>query len=310
VRVTRQTVVEARDDAPAMHIRRLVENVDARAIRRRRFRIVIDCCNGAGIAVLPALLDKLGCRTTVLFGDPARAFERPAEPLPENLTALRRRVKREKADLGFAVDPDADRLAIVDECGRPLGEERTLTLAAYRVLQKRRSAIAANLSTTRALDDLAETHGVRVHRTPVGEAHVVDAIRRRRLLIGGEGNGGVIWPQVTSGRDSVAAIGLILDALAATHNPISELNRLVPDYVMLKKKVPLAPGKLKRSYARLERRFGKQGTISRTDGLRVDLPRGWFHLRPSGTEPIVRLYVEAPTRKEAEALAADVEELL
>jgi len=309
-RIVRQTNVTVCDAWQAYHLWRVTRNVDEEAIRRRRFRVVVDCCNGAGANLIPSLLRNLGCEAVTLFEKPEKAFERPAEPLPENLSALSQRVRRKKADIGFALDPDADRLAIVDEQGKPLGEERTVTLAAYHVLSRKRSPLVVNLSTTRAIDDVGQMCGVRVHRTPVGEAHVVEGMRQHRATIGGEGNGGVIWPKVVLSRDAAAGIGLILEALAQANEPISQFNRRVPDYVMMKTRLSLAPKKLGPAFSRLERRFGRMGRAWRTDGLRIDLPRGWFHLRPSGTEPIVRLFVEAPTAEEAEALAAEVSGLL
>jgi phosphomannomutase len=308
-RIARRGRVEFYDLPEIYHLQRVQHNVDARAIRRRKFRVVVDCCNGAGVNVIAGLLFGLGCDSTMLFENMDKAFERPAEPLPENLAALCERVVRKKADLGFALDPDADRLAIVDENGKPLGEERTLTLAAYHVLGRRRSPLVANLSTTRAIDDVAQARGVRVYRTAVGEAYVVEGMRQHRALIGGEGNGGVIWPKVHFGRDAASGIGLILEALAQAGETISQFNRRVPDYVMMKKRLSVEPKNLKAVFSRLEKKFGRMGRIWRSDGLRIDLPRGWFHLRPSGTEPIVRLFVEAPTAEEAEVLAAEVAEL-
>jgi len=309
-RIARKAGVSFCETGEAYHVSRVTGNVDAETIRRRKFRVVADCCNGAGVNLIAALLSALGCDFVTLFDNIYKPFERPAEPLPENLSALCERVLQKKADLGFALDPDADRLAIVDEQGKPLGEERTLTLAAWHLLGHRRSPIVVNLSTTRAIDDVAQMRGVRVVRTAVGEAHVVEGMRRHRAAIGGEGNGGVIWPKVQFGRDAAAGIGLILEALAQTGGPISAFNRRIPDYVMLKKRLTFDPRKLRPVFTRLEKRFGRIGRVWRTDGLRIDLPRGWFHLRPSGTEPIVRLFVEAPTPEEAESLAAEVAGLL
>jgi len=305
-RIARPARVVRLEIGSGVHVEKVVRSMDGRTIRRRSFRVVVDCCNGAGAVVLPTLLEALGCKVTTLFGDVRRAFERAGEPLPENLSALSRQVCREKADMGFAVDPDADRLAIVDENGRPLGEERTVTLAAYHVLQRQRTPVVVNLSTTRAIDDVGQICGVRICRTRVGEAYVVEGMRRHRAAIGGEGNGGVIWPKIVSSRDSCSAVGLLLEALAEADEPVSVYNRRVPDYVVLKKRLPTERSRLRGVFSRLERRFGRMGRIWRADGLRIDLPRGWFHLRPSGTEPIVRLFVEAPTQEEAEALASEV----
>jgi phosphomannomutase len=296
--------------AAATHIARVVENVNAQAIRRRRFRVALDCCNGAGTTVLPGLLEALGCETTLLFDDMDKPFERVAEPLPENLGALSNKVRDAGADIGFAVDPDADRLAMVDEQGRAMGEERTVTLAGYHVLGRTPSPFVVNLSTTRAADDVAALRGVPLYRTAIGEAYVVEAMVEQGSAIGGEGNGGVIWPVVTWGRDSVAGIGLILDALAESGEAISAYNRRVPDYVMMKTKMPVVGGQLAAAFARLEERYGRMGRIWREDGLRIDLPEAWFHLRPSNTEPIVRLFIEAQSKDEAERLASQVMKLL
>jgi len=309
-RIVRRTSVTYWDDGPSVHIERVLRNVDVGAIRQRQFRVVVDCCNGSGANLMPDLLDNLGCEVVRLFDNCDRPFERPAEPVPENLSALCQRVRREHADIGFALDPDADRLAIVDERGTPLGEERTITLAAYHVLGGQRSPLVVNLSATRAIDDVGQMCGVRVYRTPVGEAHVVQGMLRHRAIIGGEGNGGVIWSKVVRGRDAAAGIGLILEALTKADETISQFNRRVPDYVMKKTRLSLEPKRLRPVFSRLERRFGRLGRVWRSDGLRIDLPRGWFHLRPSGTEPIVRLFVEAPTAEEADALATDVADLL
>jgi len=309
-RFSKPLAVAHSDDAPRVHIKRILDNIDARAIARRNFKVVLDCCNGAGARLIPSLLEQLRCRTSVIFGETDKPFGRPAEPLPENLGALSRRVRREGADIGFAIDPDADRLAVVDEQGRPVGEERSVTIAAWHVLRRRKSPLVVNLSTTRAIDDVAKIYGVGVHRTAVGEAYVVEAMRRRRAVIGGEGNGGVIWPKVAWGRDAASGIALILEALAESGGPISALNGRIPDYAMLKKRLPLERERLKAAFSRLEKRLGRGGKISRGDGLRIDFPGGWFHLRPSNTEPIVRLFAEAPTAQEAEALAAEVEATL
>ena len=309
-RIEKAVPVVVSNAAPATHIARVIENVDAAAIRRRRFKVALDCCNGAGTTVLPGLCEALGCDATLLFDDLTRPFERVAEPLAEHLGALAEAVRRVGADIGFAVDPDADRLAVVDESGRPIGEERTVTLAGYHLLGRQPSPFVVNLSTTRAADDVAALHGVPLQRTPIGEANVVEEMYNQSAVIGGEGNGGVIWPAVTSGRDAAAGVGLLLEALAQSGEPISAYNRRVPDYALLKMKRPVEPGALGPAFARLEKAFGAQGRIWREDGLRIDLAEGWFHLRPSGTEPIVRLFVEARTTPEAEALAKEVAKYL
>ncbi|NQU44248.1 phosphoglucosamine mutase [bacterium] len=294
------------------HLERVIANVDAEEIRSANFKVAIDLCNGAGIEMLPELLERLGCRVIPILDDPAQAFERVAEPLPENIGSLAETVKREGADLGFAVDPDADRLALVDETGRPIGEERTLTLAARHILQKRSKTakgqpppLVANLSTTRALDDVAHEFGTEVERTLIGEANVVERIRSVKAWIGGEGNGGVIYPDIHAGRDAATGMALILEALATARCSLSELNSQVPDYAMVKKKVGIEGMKLADIYGSLREVFSDTTDYNLIDGMKISWPNRWVHVRPSGTEPILRVFAEAPSLKEAESLAED-----
>jgi phosphomannomutase len=277
-------------DAIKDHLRRILDVVDSRTIRRRQLGIVLDCVHGAGGLLLVPLLEKLGCRVAVLHGEPTGLFPRDPEPRRENLEELCRRVKRDKADLGLAVDPDGDRLATVSERGEPLGEEMTLVLAAMEVLRAESGTVVTNLSTTRALEDVARGCGGRVVRTKVGEANVVSGMRRHRAVLGGEGNGGVIDPRVHYGRDAGVACGLILSLLARSGQRASQAARAAPRYFMRKSKI------------RVDRSAGLQqklrcwrggGVTDLRDGLRVDWDDGWIHLRPSGTEPVLRVIAEA-----------------
>ncbi|MDX2177224.1 MAG: phosphoglucosamine mutase [Candidatus Sumerlaeia bacterium] len=275
-------------------------------IRRGRLKVLIDCCNGAGSYLAPAVARDYGAAPMALFDDPTREFPHEAEPLPENLSALRKSVCAEGAALGFAIDPDADRLALVDECGRAIGEERTLLLAAdaYLALAKRKGPIVANLSSTRALDDLAAKHGVRLHRSKVGEAHVVGMIREKRALIGGEGNGGVIVPAVHPGRDAATGIALILLGLAQKKGrTLAKWNAEFPDYTLVKDKVSIEGLDAKAILARLPALF-PGGEADDTDGLKIVFPDRWVQVRASGTEPILRVFAEAPTEDGARALVA------
>jgi phosphomannomutase len=300
--------LETVDDPTGPHLRRTLERVNASAVRARKFKVAIDLCNGAGAALLPRLLDELGCETTTVFADPDKAFERVAEPLPENLGALSAAVKHSGAALGFAVDPDADRLALVDETGRPIGEERTLTLVSLAVLSRWKGKtppppLVANLSTTRALDDVAARFQTRVERTKIGEAHVVERIRATGAIIGGEGNGGVIYPAIHPGRDAAAGIALLLEALAESGETLSEMNRRVPDYVMVKQKVGVEGKDLRAIFAKMRETFSDAVDFNDIDGLKISFADSWLHVRPSGTEPIVRVFTEAPDEKTARALA-------
>ncbi len=291
------------------HLERVLAAVDVEAIRRASFTVAIDLCNGAGGALLPQLLETLGCKVVKVFEDPTKAFERVAEPLPENLGALSEAVRRSGAAVGFAADPDADRLALVDETGRPIGEERTLTLSARSIFRKMAAAgqkatpLVANLSTTRALDDVAAEFGTHVERTRIGEAHVVERILSSRAVIGGEGNGGVIYPAVHPGRDSATGIALVLDMLAASGKTLSALNAEVPDYAMVKAKVGIEGMAVADVLERIRTAFADAEGADSTDGLKILWADRWLHVRPSGTEPILRVFTEAPTAQAAEALA-------
>lgn len=284
------------------HIERVLGHIDVPAIVQRRFRIVADCVNGVGSLMLPPLLDKLGCRYELLFADIDREFAHNPEPLPENLVHLCDEVRRQGADLGIAVDPDADRLALVDELGRPLGEERTVTLAAAAVLERQKGPVVVNLSTTRAVDDVARAAGVPVYRTPIGEAHVVAKIRATNAVIGGEGNGGVIYPAVHCGRDAATGIGLILDTLARKGISLSQLNATVPDYKIVKTKFARGDRPVAALLARMREEFHDALELVADDGLKAVYADSWVHLRPSGTEPVVRVFAEAPTEGAAQAL--------
>lgn len=240
-------------------------------------------------------------------------FPHAAEPTRENLAGLGKTVKRLKGDVGFAQDPDADRLAIVDERGAYIGEEYTLVLAALALAEmgelKKGSKIAVNLSTSRMIEDVAARLGATVIRTAVGEANVVEAMKREKCVLGGEGNGGVIWPKVTYIRDSLSAMALVLGLMQATKKRVSELAASVPAYAIVKRKVDLAkPGDAQPALEALARAYAKE-RVDRQDGVRIDWDarRAWLHVRASNTEPIMRLIAEAPTAREAEAVLAAAE---
>src|SRR6266540_6179263 len=287
--------------------------VNVRGIRRRRFRVALDTVRGAGGVIMPALLERLGCRVAGTNLEPDGRFPRPPEPLPEHLDALGKLVRRSKADVGIAVDPDVDRLAIVDERGRPIGEDYTLAFAVRAVLGSRstnRPAVVCNLSTSLVVEDAARAYDAHVVRTPVGEAHVARKMLEVGAPIGGEGNGGVMYPALHAGRDAPLAAALVLALLARDEKTVSEVVASAPRYVIVKAK--LERGTLKGQarnaergmddvYAGLRRRF-PDGRVDTQDGLRLAWPDRWLHVRPSGTEPIIRFIAEAPARADAEKL--------
>lgn len=301
--------------------------IDVAAIRARQFVVALDCVRGAGGTAIPPLLEQLGCRVSAINLETDGRFPRPPEPLPENLGDLSRLVKESGAAIGLAVDPDVDRLALVDERGAPIGEDYTLALAVRAVLadgrtsggadgkavgpSSRRTAepptVVANLSTSMVVEDAARLGGARFIRAPVGEANVARIIRDERALIGGEGNGGVILPYLHIGRDAPVGVALILHLLARTGHSVSQLVDSQARYRIVKAKA-LRGNDLEPVYKRLVSRF-QDATPDTRDGLRLAWPDRWVHVRPSGTEPIVRFIAEAPTQNDAEALVAVCREL-
>ena len=287
--------------------------IDVTAIRKRRFHIALDCVRGAGATAMLPLLERLGCRVSGIKLEIDGRFPRAPEPVPENLGELGELVRNTGADLGFAVDPDVDRLAVVDEKGRAIGEDYTLAFAVRAVLDGRSSAgkdpvVVVNLSTSLVVEDAARAGGAKFLRAPVGEANVARAIRDEGAVIGGEGNGGVMLPALHIGRDAPLGVALILHLLAANGVRVSELVESSPRYTIVKAKGPRGP-ELRPLYDRLRRRFAEAEADER-DGLRLSWPDRWLHVRPSGTEPIVRLIAEAPSPDAAEALIAAAREHL
>jgi phosphomannomutase len=287
--------------------------LDLAAIRARRFLVALDCVRGAGAGAILPLLERLSCRVHGINLEMDGRFPRAPEPVPENLGELSALVKTTRADIGLAVDPDVDRLALVDETGTPIGEDYTLAFAVKAVLDRRRTdgstpTVVVNLSTSLVVEDAARAGGARLVRAPVGEANVARTIRDERALIGGEGNGGVMLPQLHIGRDAPLGVALILHLLAQTGVTLSRLVAESPRYTIVKAKAPRGSD-LPPLYQRLRQRFSDAAADER-DGLRLAWSDRWLHVRPSGTEPIVRLIAEAPSRAEAEALVAAGRELL
>ena len=303
--VTRQT------DADEIHVRRVLNLIDVKAIRAATLRVVVDSVNGSGCNAVRMLLHELGVELEHLNGVVTGQFAHTPEPTQANLHQLADAVAKGGFSCGFAQDPDADRLAIVDEFGRYIGEEYTLALCALRVLERTgRGAMATNLSTSRMIDSVAKKFaGSHVYRSAVGEANVVASMKKTSSVIGGEGNGGVIWPSVCWIRDSLSAIALTLELLATRVKTLSVIVAEIPAVSMIKRKLELAGvGGIDAVKPALERVANKyaHAKVDTTDGVRIDLPSGWVHLRASNTEPIIRLIAEAATANAANALADEV----
>ena len=263
--------------------------------------MALDSCNGAGSLVTPELLERLGCEVVKIHCTPDGLFPHNPEPTFSNVRDLCRIVKESGAAVGFAQDADADRLAIVDERGRYLGEELTVALATMFVLDHRKGDVAANLSTSRVLDDIAARHGQHVIRTRVGEANVAEGMKQYGCVIGGEGNGGVIDPEVHYVRDSLVAIGLVLSLMSERRVPISRIVAELPRYHMLKLKVPASRDEAAETIA-LAQQSLPGGQANHLDGLRLDWPDRWVHIRPSATEPAIRVIGEARRKKDVVAM--------
>ncbi len=301
--------VEVLGNAAAPHIERVLSLVDVAAIRSRRFKVVLDCNHGSGGVATPQLLDALGCDVTVLGGAPDGRFEHVPEPIADNLTGLCAVVKQLGADVGFAQDPDADRLAIVDETGRYIGEELTLALCADFVLATRKGPFVVNGSTSRVTADVAAKHGCPFFRSHVGEANVVTKMNEVGAVFGGEGNGGVIDPQVGFVRDSFASIAYVLNGLATGGRKLSAWADSLPQYTIVKGKLECPRERVGAACDALRSEFG-DATAQEGDGLRLDWPDRWVQVRASNTEPIIRVIAEAPTSDTAHALCARAVEIV
>jgi phosphomannomutase len=296
-----------REDRGAVdrHLQRILALpfVDVERIRARGFRVALDCVRGAGGVIFTRLLQALGCEVIGIHLEADGLFPREPEPVSANLGELEALVREHGADVGLATDPDVDRLSLVSDEGRAIGEDYTLALAARLILRHRPGPVVTNLSTSRLLDDVATAAGVALVRAPVGEINVARRMEAVGATIGGEGNGGVILPDVHLARDAPLAAALILQLLAEEGRPLSEVAAGIGRYEIVKEKVARPDGSLDDAYSALAARLAAP-TADRQDGLRLDWPeqRRWAHLRPSGTEPIVRIIAEAPTREEAQAL--------
>ena len=291
------------NDVASRHIESVlaIPYLNVHAIRARRFTVALDCVRGAGATIMPALLERLGCEVVGMNMEPDGRFPREPEPIPANLREFERFVADSGADIGFAVDPDVDRLALVSGEGHAIGEEYTLALAARLVLRHRRGTIVTNLSSSLLIDDAARDAGVDAVRTPVGEVNVAVRMRELNAPIGGEGNGGVILPEVHLGRDAPIGAALLLQLLVEEGRPLSAIVASLPRYVIVKEKLERPNASLDTVYAALRSAF-PGALVDTQDGLRLSWPDRWVHVRPSGTEPIVRVIAEGPDEAAAREL--------
>lgn len=296
------------ENAVADHLQKVLRLsfINLETIRKRKFKVVADCVHGAGGVIVPQLLEALGCETIFLNLEPHGRFPRNPEPTPENLVQLGEAVRAHRADLGLAVDPDADRLALVSEKGSPLGEEYTLALAVDFMLRERKGKVAANVSTSMVLDDIAAKYGCAVERTRVGEINVAKRMREINAVIGGEGNGGVILPDVHLGRDAMVGITLVLQHLANFPGPLSELHLSLPQYVMCRRKVEVeTQAQTAKLLERMKDKYSNE-KLDTLDGVKILRPKSWVQVRASNTEPIIRIMSEAATMAEAEGLCEEL----
>ncbi|WP_159023797.1 phosphoglucosamine mutase [Formosa sp. L2A11] len=277
--------------------------VNLDAIKEANFKVVVDGVNSTGGLAIPLLLERLGVEAVKLFCEPNGQFPHNPEPLKEHLTDLSKAVVKEHADFGIVVDPDVDRLAFMDETGEMFGEEYTLVACADYVLSKKPGNTVSNMSSTRALRDVTEKHGGTYEASAVGEVNVVTLMKKNNVVIGGEGNGGIIYPELHYGRDAFVGVALFLSLLAEKKMAVSALKASYPQYYMSKKKIALTPQLDVDSILKaMEAKYASEN-ITTIDGVKIDFPTNWVHLRKSNTEPIIRVYTEAGSQTEADELA-------
>ena len=295
---------ETREDGFDIHIHKILDlpTVDVEAIKAKNFKVVLDAVNSTGGISIPPLLEKLGVEVVKLYCEPNGQFPHNPEPLKEHLGDICELVKKENADMGIVVDPDVDRLALVDENGEMFGEEYTLVAVADYLLKNRKGVAISNLSSSRALRDVAKKLDSEYFASAVGEVNVVTLMKEKNAVIGGEGNGGIIYPELHYGRDSLVGVALFLTHLAKENKTVSELRATYPAYFMGKKKIELTPDiDVDALLIKVQEEF-KNEEISTVDGVKIDFDDNWVHLRKSNTEPIIRIYTEAFSQKEADDL--------
>ena len=297
--------VLSREDFNPEHIRRVLALplVDVELVKSKKFKVVVDSVNSVGGVVIPALLRELGCQVVELNCDPTGYFAHNPEPLAENLTEISEVMRREQADLGVVVDPDVDRLAFMMEDGVMFGEEYTLVAVADYILQHTQGATVSNLSSSRALRDVTEAHGCTYSAAAVGEVNVVQKMKDTGAVIGGEGNGGVIYPELHYGRDALVGVALFLTYFAQKNCSMTQLRASYPAYFASKNKIELTPEiDVDKVLREMKERYAHE-QVNDIDGVKIDFAENWVHLRKSNTEPIIRVYTEAKSPAEADALA-------
>jgi phosphomannomutase len=302
-----------RKDYLPYHIKQVLKLalVNKDAIARRNFTVAVDCVNSVGGIAIPAVLEALGVKNIIRLNcEPTGHFAHNPEPLPQHLTEISDLLKQGKADVGFVVDPDVDRLAIICENGDMFGEEYTLVSVADYVLSHTPGNTCSNMSSTRALSDVTRKHGGEYSASAVGEVNVVTEMKRVNAVIGGEGNGGVIYPAAHYGRDALVGIGLFLSSLAEHGCKVSQLRRTFPDYCISKNRIDLSPSMDVDAILNFVKEHYRNERINDRDGVKIDFADGWVHLRKSNTEPIIRIYSEAATMERANALAEQVKQLV
>lgn len=299
---------ETRNDGFDIHIQKILDlpMVDVEAIKAKKFKVVVDAVNSTGGIAIPQLLEHFGCEVVKLYCEPNGHFPHNPEPLREHLGDICELMKSEKADVGIVVDPDVDRLALVDENGELFGEEYTLVAVADYLLRYQKGAAVSNLSSSRALRDVARNLGSEYFASAVGEVNVVTLMKEKNAVIGGEGNGGIIYPELHYGRDSLVGVALFLTHLAKENKTVSELRATYPSYFMGKKKIELTPDiDVDLLLTKMEKEYQTED-ISTIDGVKIDFENNWVHLRKSNTEPIIRIYTEAFSQEEADRLGDEM----
>ncbi len=306
--------IEKVDIADQRHLQRILAHTDVETIRRARLKVCVDPCNGTGGLLLPTLLETLGVQAHFINAEPNGHFAHEPEPVPANLVQLGAAVRQSGSDIGFAIDPDADRVTLVDANGVPVGEDSTLALAVQVVTARQKGPVITTLSTSQAVSDAASANGCPVFLTPVGEVHVVEKMIAEGAVIGGEGNGGVILTQIHPGRDAAVGVALIIEAMASSGQSLQQLLDDLPNYVIDKRKATCNAQELARALETLLKRHPDAYVHPVKDGSKLymsgELTCPWVHLRASNTEPIVRIIAEAQSAEEAQALCREVEHVL
>ncbi len=302
------------DNAFAFHKKRIFANIDVKAVRAAKFKVAVDCCNGAGALFSRSFLEELGCEVISLFDEPDGIFRRPPEPVSANLKELGKAVRENNCIIGFAQDPDGDRIAIVKGDGAPAGEQYSIVLAAEHILSRAPGKVIVNIQTTKAVEDVAKSHGCQIAYSPVGEVNVTSKMLAEGAIIGGEGSsGGVIWPVVHPCRDSFASMALMLEMMALRSENIDEILAKLPQYFSGNMKFSCSASKAQNIIRKLGAKYADQNPL-KMDGIRIDFKDSWILIRPSNTEPIIRLIAEGLSLKKSDELIAkfakEISELL